>query len=158
MTEETQLLVVPHTHWDREWYQTFQQFRMRLVRAVDRVLDVLETDPAFSSFLLDGQMILLEDYLAVRPERAEQLTALARAGRIQVGPWYVQPDEFLVGGESLVRNLQLGCVWPNRMAGRCPLAMCPIPSVISPNCPRFSADLGWITPSSGAECDPRSRE
>ncbi|HEX6819453.1 MAG TPA: glycoside hydrolase family 38 C-terminal domain-containing protein [Ktedonobacterales bacterium] len=108
MAEETYLLVVPHTHWDREWYQTFQQFRMRLVRAVDKVLDVLERDPTFRYFMLDGQTIVLEDYLAIRPENELRLRALISQGRILVGPWYLQPDEFLVGGESLIRNLQIG--------------------------------------------------
>lgn len=108
MADAIQLLVVPHTHWDREWYQTFQQFRMRLVHAVDRILDVLESDTAFTDFMLDGQTIPLEDYLEVRPENAERLRALAQSGRLLVGPWYLQPDEYLVGGESLIRNLQLG--------------------------------------------------
>jgi alpha-mannosidase len=108
MAEPTTLIVVPHTHWDREWYQTFQQFRRRLVHAVDAVLDVLERDPDFRHFMLDGQTIPLDDYLEVRPENAERLRALARAGRLLVGPWYLQPDEFLVGGESLIRNLQIG--------------------------------------------------
>ncbi|HLZ22124.1 MAG TPA: glycoside hydrolase family 38 C-terminal domain-containing protein [Ktedonobacterales bacterium] len=108
MTEETNLIVVPHTHWDREWYQTFQQFRMRLVRAVDTVLDVLERDPDFRYFMLDGQTIVLEDYLAIRPENEPRLRALISQGRILVGPWYLQPDEFLVGGEALIRNLQIG--------------------------------------------------
>src|SRR5215831_2262161 len=96
---ERTLLLVPHTHWDREWYLTFQQFRMKLVRAVDKVLEALETDPEFSYFMLDGQTIVLEDYLEVRPENAERLQRLAQQGRLQVGPWYLQPDEFLVGGE-----------------------------------------------------------
>lgn len=104
----TTLLVVPHTHWDREWYQTFQQFRMRLVKCVNHLLLVLETDPDFTNFMLDGQTILLDDYLAVHPEQAEHLLNYGRAGRVLVGPWYVQPDEFLVSGEALVRNLLLG--------------------------------------------------
>ena len=108
MTEQLNIILVPHTHWDREWYQTFQQFRIRLVHAIDRLLDILDHDPSFTHFMLDGQTILLDDYLEVRPENAERLKNYIRSGRIQVGPWYVQPDEFLVSGESLVRNLQIG--------------------------------------------------
>jgi mannosylglycerate hydrolase len=108
MADTLELLIVPHTHWDREWYQTFQQFRMRLVRAVDRVLDVLEHDPGFAYFMLDGQTIPLDDYLEVRPENEERLRVLIRSGKLLVGPWYLQPDEFLVDGESLIRNLQVG--------------------------------------------------
>ena len=108
MTEQLNIIIVPHTHWDREWYQTFQQFRMRLVRAVDKLLDILDRDPNFSYFMLDGQTIVLDDYLEVRPEQEKRLKRYTRSGRITVGPWYLQPDEFLVSGESLVRNLQIG--------------------------------------------------
>jgi alpha-mannosidase len=101
-------LVVPHTHWDREWYLPFEQFRLRLGAVVDGVLKTLERDPSFTSFTLDGQAIVLEDYLDVRPENEGRLRALLEAGRLEVGPSYVLPDEILVGGESLVRNLLLG--------------------------------------------------
>src|SRR2546426_7613736 len=108
MTEQLNIILVPHTHWDREWYQTFQQFRIRLVHAVDRLLDILDREDKFTHFMLDGQTIVLDDYLEVRPEQEELLKYYIRSGRIQVGPWYLQPDEFLVSGESLVRNLQIG--------------------------------------------------
>ncbi|HZT85233.1 MAG TPA: glycosyl hydrolase-related protein [Gaiellaceae bacterium] len=101
-------LVVPHTHWDREWYLPFEQFRLRLGAVVDGVLETLERDPSFPSFTLDGQAIVLEDYVEVRPENEARLRALLAAGRLEVGPSYVLPDEILVGGESLVRNLLLG--------------------------------------------------
>jgi alpha-mannosidase len=101
-------LVVPHTHWDREWYLPFESFRLRLGSVVDEVLDTLERDPSFTSFTLDGQAIVLEDYVEVRPENEGRLRALLEAGRLEVGPSYVLPDEILVGGESLVRNLLLG--------------------------------------------------
>jgi len=101
-------LVVPHTHWDREWYLPFEQFRLRLGAVVDGVLDTLERDPSFTSFTLDGQAIVLEDYLEIRPENEGRLRALLAAGRLEVGPSYILPDEILVGGESLVRNLLLG--------------------------------------------------
>ena len=103
-----QLVVVPHTHWDREWYLTHEQFRARLVTLVDELLDLLETDPGFRHFLLDGQTIVLDDYLEVRPQARARIEALVRAGRIAVGPWYVLPDEWLVSGEALLRNLRLG--------------------------------------------------
>jgi hypothetical protein len=108
LSEPVHLVVVPHTHWDREWYQPFQHFRGRLVRLMDRLLDTLESTPAFSHFHLDGQTIVLEDYLEIRPHNRARLRRLISAGRIAVGPWYVLPDEFLVSGESLIRNLQIG--------------------------------------------------
>jgi alpha-mannosidase len=105
---EFRYLVVPHTHWDREWYLPFEQFRLRLGAVVDGVLDTLESDPSFTTFTLDGQGIVLEDYLELRPENESRLRGLLEAGRLEVGPSYVLPDEILVGGEPLVRNLLLG--------------------------------------------------
>jgi hypothetical protein len=100
-------LIVSHTHWDREWYRTFQAFRARLVDTVDRVLDLLAADAGWR-FLLDGQSVIIEDYLDVRPGRRAELEAACRAGRLAVGPWYVQPDSLLPSGEAHVRNLLEG--------------------------------------------------
>src|SRR5258706_8821627 len=100
--------VVSHTHWDREWYLTREQFRFRLVALVDRLLDLLDADPNYKYFHLDGQTIVLEDYLEIRPEQEPRLRKAIEDGRILIGPWYVMPDEFLVTGESLGRNLIRG--------------------------------------------------
>lgn len=106
--EPLNIVVIPHSHWDREWYATFEEFRFYLVEFMDELIELLEVDEGFRSFLLDGQVSLLEDYLRVRPENADRLQRLVREGRVEIGPWYVQPDEFLVSGEALVRNLLLG--------------------------------------------------
>lgn len=102
------LHLVPHTHWDREWYRTFEAFRFRLVQLIDSLLDILAADPDYRYFMLDGQTIVLEDYLQIRPERAGELTLHIREGRIQIGPWYILPDEFLVSPEATIRNLLIG--------------------------------------------------
>lgn len=100
--------VVAHTHWDREWYRPYQYFRTKLVFVIDKVLDTLEKDDEFKFFLLDGQSIVLDDYLEIKPEAKERLQKLIRNGRLIAGPWYIQPDEFAPDGESLIRNLLLG--------------------------------------------------
>ncbi|MDP2675963.1 MAG: glycoside hydrolase family 38 C-terminal domain-containing protein [Dehalococcoidia bacterium] len=101
-------VVVPHTHWDREWYLPFEAFRARLVRMMDALLNLLDRDPEYKHFVLDGQTIPLDDYLEIRPERRADIERLVKAGRLLIGPGYVLPDEFLIGGESHVRNLQFG--------------------------------------------------
>ena len=100
--------IVPHTHWDREWYSPFQVFRVRLVHLLDALLPLLERDLSYARFLLDGQTAVIDDYLAVRPEAEPRLARLAASGRVQVGPWMILMDEFMVSGETIVRNLQLG--------------------------------------------------
>ena len=105
------------THWDREWYQTFQDYRHRMVQLIDRLLAGWEREDLCGPFQTDGQAIMLEDYLEVRPERRAQVQALVTEGRFKVGPWYVLPDEFLVSGESLVRNLALGRAIARQLGG-----------------------------------------
>lgn len=106
--EKMKLYVISHTHWDREWYQEFQDYRYRLVRMVDDLLDMMERNPDYKVFHMDGQTIVLRDYLDIRPENAERLKKLIQDGRIVIGPWFVMPDEFLSSGETLVKNLQTG--------------------------------------------------
>ena len=105
--------IVAHSHWDREWYKSFEQFRAMLVEMVDDLLELLRRDEEFRSFTLDGQTVVIEDYLAVRPGKREEIQKLVGEGRIITGPWYILPDEFLVSAESTVRNLMTGI----RMAG-----------------------------------------
>ena len=81
---------------------------MRLVDLLDGLLPRLEGDPAYAHFMLDGQMAVVDDYLEIRPEGEAALRRLAAAGRLAVGPWYVLMDEFLVSGETIVRDLQMG--------------------------------------------------
>lgn len=109
--------IVPHTHWDREWYAPYQRFRARLVELLDDLLPRLEDDPTFTHFLLDGQMAVVDDYLAIRPDERARLVRLAAAGRLGVGPWYTLPDEFLVSGETHIRNLQLGLATADGIGG-----------------------------------------
>ena len=85
MSRQT-LTFVSHTHWDREWYQPFEEFRVRLVLLVDKLLHLLDTDPGYKYFMLDGQTIALDDYLAIRPENRSKIEGYVRSGRIQIGP------------------------------------------------------------------------
>ena len=122
--ELLEIHVVAHTHWDREWYHTAERFRQRLVALVDELL----ADPPArgESFLLDGQAIVLEDYLQVRPERAAELSSLLRDGRLEAGPWYVLADELIPSGEALVRNLLTGRDVVRRLRGEPPPVLyCP---------------------------------
>jgi len=100
--------IVPHTHWDREWYSPFQSFRLMLVSLLDKLLPMLESDMSYARFLLDGQTAVIDDYLEVRPEAAAALRRLGASGRLSVGPWMILMDEFMVSGETMVRDLQMG--------------------------------------------------
>jgi len=109
MQEEKKTLhFISHTHWDREWYMPFEAHRFKLVEFFDKLLHTLDTDPSFKSFHLDGQIIMIEDYLEVRPQMREKIEKYIAEGRLVAGPWYILQDEYLIDGESNVRNMLIG--------------------------------------------------
>ena len=143
MTSSLRVLVVSHTHWDREWYHSAGRFRHRLVSLVDELLD--DPPPQGTSFLLDGQAIVLGDYLEIRPERQAELSALLRAGRLEAGPWYVLADELIPSGEALVRNLLTGRRVLRRLGAE------PPPVIYSPDAFGHAAALPLL--ARGFGCD-----
>jgi len=108
MAKGCEIHVLSNTHWDREWVHSYQSKRILLVEMMDQLLEILDYDPDYKYYHLDAQTIPLEDYLEIRPENRERLKKHIQSGRLLIGPWYVLPDEFLVSGESLVRNLLRG--------------------------------------------------
>lgn len=100
--------IISHSHWDREWYMAFEQHRIKLVKLIDDAMELFEKDEDYRSFHLDGQTIILDDYLEIKPQNRERLLKYIKEDKFIVGPWYVLQDEFLTSGESNVRNLLVG--------------------------------------------------
>jgi alpha-mannosidase len=114
--------VLTHTHWDREWYLSFEIFRRNLILLLHDVLTVMGADlgvnvttsrkkfpeEEFWHFHLDGQMAPVLDYLEIYPQHRSIIANASREDKVSLGPWYVQPDEYLVSGEALIRNLMKG--------------------------------------------------
>jgi len=105
--------VVSNSHWDREWAYPFEETRLLLLDFMDNLLDLLDRDKDFHSFTMDSQTVCLDDYLELRPERRDDIARHVTSGRLIIGPWYSLPEEYVVNGESLVRNLVVG----HRVAG-----------------------------------------
>ncbi len=108
MDKKKTLHIIPHSHWDREWYLPFETHRTRLVKLFDTLIALMETNPAYTYYHMDGQFAVIEDYLEIRPQMKDRLLALVRADRIQVGPWYILQDEYLTSGEANIRNMLYG--------------------------------------------------
>ena len=108
MNEKIYFHVIPNTHWDREWLYNFQETRMFLVEFMDKLLKIFQEFPNYKSYLLDSQTVPIEDYLQVRPEKEAEIRQRVQEKRLFIGPWYTLPEEHLVNGESLVRNLLIG--------------------------------------------------
>ena len=100
--------IISHSHWDREWYFTFEEFRIRLVDMVDKLLKHIDQNSDYDSFMFDGHTILIEDYLEVKPQNRDLLKKAIQDGKIKIGPWYILPDEILISGESHIRNYLYG--------------------------------------------------
>jgi alpha-mannosidase len=107
MSRKNKIHIVVHTHWDREWYYTLEEYRYRLIKMMDTLIDSMEQD-AVTYFTLDGQTIMLRDYLEIRPENRDRLKALIQAGRLLIGPWFTQPNLFMSCGEAQIQNLLAG--------------------------------------------------
>lgn len=116
--------IIPHTHWDREWYEPHDVFRARLVVALDSLLDILELDPKYR-FTLDGQSAAATDYLEMRPENTERLAAAVSRGQLALGPFNILHDEFCCDGETTIRNLEIGVRAANRFGGAMSVAYLP---------------------------------
>lgn len=121
------------------------QFGARLVAMIDDLVGLLEREPAVPGFLLDGQTVLLEDYLRVRPEQAGTIARLVASGRIETGPWYVLADEQIPSAEALIRNLLLGKEDMHRWGGGLSVAY-------SPDAFGHPAVLPSIAAEFGLEC------
>lgn len=103
-----QVHVVPHMHWDREWYFSAEESKLLLLNNMEEILTMLETKEEYPYYVLDGQTAVLEDYLTLKPENKKRIQTLVQQGKLIIGPWYTQTDEMVVGGESIVRNLLYG--------------------------------------------------
>lgn len=100
--------IISHSHWDREWYMAYEQHHMRLIELIDDLLELFEVDPSFNSFHLDGQTIILDDYLQVRPEKRQAIQQAINEGKLRIGPFYILQDDFIISSESNVRNMLIG--------------------------------------------------
>lgn len=122
---KTVVHIISHSHWDREWYMAFEQHRIKLVDLIDQSMELFEKDAAFRSFHLDGQTIVMDDYLEIKPQNRERLKKHVREGRFSAGPWYILQDEFLTSGEANVRNLLVGRQEALEYGGLCPVGYFP---------------------------------
>ena len=100
--------IISHSHWDREWYLPFESHRMQLVELFDNLFDLFENDPEFKSFHLDGQTIVLDDYLEIRPENRDKVQRYIDEGKLKIGPFYILQDDYLISSEANVRNTLIG--------------------------------------------------
>jgi mannosylglycerate hydrolase len=110
-------IIVPHTHWDREWRYPIWKNRALLVDFMQQLLDLLDTDKDYACFVMDGQSVVIEDYLEVCPGDDARIRRHVQTGRLKIGPWYTLPDLYPIDGECLVRNLLKGVRYCRQFGG-----------------------------------------
>jgi mannosylglycerate hydrolase len=116
--------IVAHTHWDREWYFSDNEAFVQFAYHMDEVIYALQHHE-LDYYYLDGQLSILDDYLKVFPEKETVIRELVTAKKLFIGPWYTQMDEFVVAGESVVKNLQIGLSLAKRLGGATALGYLP---------------------------------
>ena len=139
--------VIPHTHWDREWYMTSASYRAILIELLDGLMDILDENPHYRSFTFDGQVAPIDDYLAALPEQTKAATEarlrhLISSGRIQIGPWYTLSDQFLVSGETTLRNLERGMERAKDLGALMDIAYCPDQFGLAAELPKILRHVG----------------
>ncbi|MEF7611694.1 alpha-mannosidase [Enterococcus casseliflavus] len=120
----TNVHIVNHTHWDREWYFTSMDCVVLSDQLFSDVLKELKRQPT-ASFVLDGQMSILDDYLELYPERLTEVRELIANGQLFIGPWYTQTDAFFASGESIIRNAMIGIFDSKKYGSYMPIGYLP---------------------------------
>ena len=121
VTDSITIHIISHNHWDREWIFTSEYTNRWLVPFFDNLFEMLERYPGYR-FVLDGQTLMIEDYLSQLPEeeakaKEAEIRRYVKERRLTAGPSYLQPDWTLVSGEALVRNLMIGHRMAERLGG-----------------------------------------
>ena len=127
--EQKYVHFISNTHWDREWLYSFQETRIQLVDFFQRLLNILEKNKDYKSFVLDSQVVPVEDYLEIFPNERERIKKQVEQGRLLIGPWYTCPECFQVGSESIIRNLLYGHIISKQMGGVMKVGHTPFSSV-----------------------------
>jgi alpha-mannosidase len=105
--QDKHIYIVCSSHMDREWHLPFEENRVFFAHIIDAALEHLKNDSGFC-FMLDGQTSVLQDYLEIYPGRETEIRKYIEEARLIIGPWFIQPDEVIPFGESMIRNLLLG--------------------------------------------------
>lgn len=134
--------VIPHTHWDREWYFTTSRSSVYLMNNLRDVIETLEGDDRFHYFMLDAQGSLLDDYIRWMPQDKERIRKLVKDRRLIIGPWYTQSDQMVISAESIVRNLYYGIKTCEEYGGYMNVAYVPDSFGQAGNMPQIYREFG----------------
>lgn len=143
--EKEKYYLIPHTHWDREWRYPIWETRRLLLEFMDQLLDILDNDPDYHYFLMDGQVSPIRDYLEIRPEQTERVRRHIADGRIGIGPWLTLPDLYPIAGESLLRNLNAGMDYCEQFGKPLPVGYNSFGWGQTAQLPQIYADYGFDT-------------
>ena len=141
MAEKKHLLLVPSSHWDREWYKPQSEFNVYLTELFDRVLCRLESGE-LTNFLTDGQAVIVEDMLTLKPQWKERIARFAAEGKLEIGPFYALTDMYVPSGESFFRNISTGLEIVRSLGGKTGIPY-------APDAFGHNADLPAILASAG---------
>lgn len=134
--------VIPHSHWDREWYFSTTRSTIYLIKHLKEVIEELEKNNEFKSFLMDAQSSLISDYLKFCPEDIDRIKELVKNKRLFIGPWWSQTDQMVISQESILRNLLYGTRYAQNLGGYFNIAYAPDIFGHSGNMPQIYKEFG----------------
>lgn len=105
--------IITAGHLDIEWYQPMRSYRFWTIEALEQLKQAACRED-FKTYVLDGQIFPLLEYLEVLPEEEKRFRELIENGKLSVGPFYTQFDEWIPSAESMIRN----CLWGKRESMR----------------------------------------
>lgn len=117
--EKTIGFIITAGHLDIEWYQPLNSYRFWTVEAFEDLLTASKRSD-FKTYVLDGQVFPLEEYLDVVPEDKNRIKDLIKNGKLAIGPFYTQFDEWIPSTENMIRN----CLYGKRKAEKLGGYMC----------------------------------
>jgi|GEM_PF-918548 len=107
MSQKTNLHVINHTHWDREWFVPYN-FTGKWIPRLILNLDKMVSENSKYEFLFDAQTLVIDDLEETDPESFAVAQRLIRNKNLKIGPYYAQCDLRMSGAESIIRNLRIG--------------------------------------------------
>ncbi len=137
-------LLFTHTHWDLQWYLSRSELLEYLDDQLKYLFDAMEKG-LIKYFTFDGQVAPVVEFLRLHPEYEDKIRELVSSHRLELGPWYTQPDLYLVNGESLIRNLVIGMLLAEKLGGTIKVVYTPDSFGHIPQIPQILVKLGVKT-------------
>ena len=109
--EKLEIYVIPHSHNDPGWKETFEEwYGQKTGRVLDTMIDFLGSDPRYR--FQWSEVSFLQKWWDTNPSKRDKLIKLMRSGQLELtGGGLVMNDEGLTTLYAIIENLHEGRQW-----------------------------------------------